>query len=132
MKIPEYYKGKKYGYEARKVVEEFQPSNYNLGTALTYIMRAGKKPGNPIEQDIRKAIHHLQFELDRQQKAEDILKNWSDAQTRNEGAESVSTEDTAAHDNEGKTKYEDLQEKFRTQKVEVMKGVWVETRTNEI
>ena len=64
-KIPEYYIGKKYGYEARKIVEDFQPENYNISTAITYLLRAGKKEGNPIEQDIRKAINHLHFELDR-------------------------------------------------------------------
>ena len=62
---PSYYSGKKYGYSARKVVEDFQPDSYNLGTAISYLLRAGKKDGNPIEQDISKAIHHLQFELDR-------------------------------------------------------------------
>ena len=64
-KIPEYYIGKKYGYEARKIVEDFQPENYNISTAITYLLRAGKKEGNPIHQDIRKAINHLHFELDR-------------------------------------------------------------------
>jgi|TARA_R110002020_G_scaffold45691_1_gene130535 hypothetical protein len=62
---PHYYIGKKYKIEARKVVEDFQSDNYNLGTAITYLLRAGKKEGNPPEQDIRKAIHHLHFELDR-------------------------------------------------------------------
>ena len=64
-KIPDYYIGKRYKYEARKVVEDFQADNYNLGTAITYLLRAGKKEGNPKEQDIQKAINHLQFELDR-------------------------------------------------------------------
>ena len=63
--IPEYYIGKKYKYEARKVEEDVQPNNYNLGTAITYLLRAGKKAGNPMVQDIRKAINHLHFELDR-------------------------------------------------------------------
>ena len=62
---PEYYIGHKYKIEARKVVEDFQADNYNLGTAITYLLRAGKKDGNPIEQDIKKAIDHLNFELDR-------------------------------------------------------------------
>ena len=62
---PTYYSGKKYGYSARKVVEDFQPDSYNLGTAISYLLRAGHKPNNPIEQDIQKAINHLQFELDR-------------------------------------------------------------------
>jgi len=63
--IPHYYIGTKHKIEARKVVEDFQPDSYNLGTAITYLLRAGKKEGNPVEQDIRKAIAHLHFELDR-------------------------------------------------------------------
>ena len=63
--VPNYYVGKSYKIEARKVVEDFQADNYNLGVALSYLMRAEKKEGNPMERDIRKAIHHLQFELDR-------------------------------------------------------------------
>ena len=61
---PEYYQGSKYGYSARKVVEDFDLS-YNVGTATSYLLRAGKKEGNAAEQDIQKAINHLHFELDR-------------------------------------------------------------------
>ena len=70
--IPHYYIGSKHKIEARKVVEDFQGDNYNLGVALSYLMRAGKKDGNPIEQDIRKAIDHLHFELDRLYKESNI------------------------------------------------------------
>ena len=70
--IPNYYVGKKYKIEARKVVEDFQGDNYNLGVAISYLLRAGKKEGNPIEQDIRKAINHLHFELDRLYKDSDV------------------------------------------------------------
>ena len=63
---PKYYIGKTLKIEAKDVVMDFQPDNYNLGTALTYLMRAGKKPHNPICDDIRKAIAHLNFELERQ------------------------------------------------------------------
>lgn len=63
--IPSYYIGKTYKIEARKVIEDFQADSYNLGTAITYLLRAGKKEGNPAEQDIQKAINHLHFELDR-------------------------------------------------------------------
>ena len=38
---PKYYEGTN-GMKSINVVEEFQPENYNLGTVLTYIMRAGK------------------------------------------------------------------------------------------
>jgi|TARA_R110002020_G_scaffold448292_1_gene661041 hypothetical protein len=63
-KIPEYYIGKKHKIEARRVAEDFELS-YNLGSCLKYILRAGKKKGSPAEQDIRKAINHLHFELDK-------------------------------------------------------------------
>jgi hypothetical protein len=66
IKSPNYYFGKYKKIEAKDVVLDFQEDNYNLGTALTYIMRAGKKPNNPITQDIKKAIHHLQIELEHQ------------------------------------------------------------------
>ena len=61
---PSYYSGTKYGYSARKVVEDFNLS-YNVGTACSYLMRAGKKEGNSAEQDIQKAINHLHFEIDK-------------------------------------------------------------------
>ena len=68
---PSYYTGKKYGYSARRVVEDFDLS-YNVGTACSYLLRAGKKEGNPTEQDIQKAINHLHFELDKLFKKSDI------------------------------------------------------------
>jgi len=61
-KIPEYYIGKKHKIEARKVVEDFELS-YNIGTAVSYLLRANRKHDSPL-QDIRKAIAHLHFELD--------------------------------------------------------------------
>ena len=42
---PQYYTGTKYGYSARCVVEDFDLS-YNCGTAVSYLLRAGKKEGN--------------------------------------------------------------------------------------
>jgi len=68
---PSYYSGTKYGYSARKIVEDFELS-YNVGTACSYLLRAGKKEGNPAEQDIQKAINHLHFELDKLFKKSDI------------------------------------------------------------
>ena len=67
---PDYYIGKYLGIEAMDVVFDFSQDNYNIGTALTYLMRAGKKPGNPMSQDIEKAIVHLQRELQHQLKNE--------------------------------------------------------------
>ena len=66
MNTPNYYKGKYYKYEAHKVIEDFAGDNYNIGVALAYLMRAGKKDNNSIVQDLQKTIHHLEFELKRQ------------------------------------------------------------------
>ena len=62
-RIPSYYIGRRYKIEARKVIEDFELS-YNVGTAVTYLLRAEKKHASPI-QCIEKAINHLQFELDK-------------------------------------------------------------------
>ena len=81
---PKYYIGKTLKIEAKDVVMDFQADNYNLGTALTYIMRAGKKPHNPICDDIRKAIAHLQFELERQNEQQTISATSEGSQTPTE------------------------------------------------
>jgi|TARA_R110000824_G_scaffold50046_3_gene140133 hypothetical protein len=60
--IPEYYKGKN-GYMAKDVVSNFDLS-YNIGTAVTYLLRSKKKHNDGGLEDIRKAINHLHFELD--------------------------------------------------------------------
>lgn len=65
-KTPKYYIGKHKKIEAFDVVLDFQEDNYNLATAITYLLRAGKKPNNPITQDIKKAIAHLERELEHQ------------------------------------------------------------------
>ena len=62
-KIPDYYIGKYHKYEARKVIEDFDLS-YNLGTATSYILRCSRKHDSPADC-IRKAIAHLEFELDK-------------------------------------------------------------------
>ena len=62
-RIPNYYIGKRYKIEARKVIEVFDLS-YNTGTAVTYLLRAERKHESPIEC-IQKAINHLEFELDK-------------------------------------------------------------------
>ena len=60
--IPEYYKGKN-GYMAKDVVANFDLS-YNIGTAVTYLIRSKRKHTDGGLEDIRKAINHLHFELD--------------------------------------------------------------------
>ena len=62
-RIPSYYVGKYHKYEARKVVEDFELT-YNIGTAVTYLLRANRKHDTPIAC-IKKAIAHLEFELEK-------------------------------------------------------------------
>ena len=59
---PEYYKGKNV-YMAKDVVANFDLS-YNIGTAVTYLLRSKNKHTDGGLEDIRKAINHLHFELD--------------------------------------------------------------------
>ena len=68
MAIPNYYQGKRYKYEASKVVSDFDLS-YNVGTAVTYLLRAGKKvyvnnsEKESLKADLLKARDHINFEL---------------------------------------------------------------------
>jgi hypothetical protein len=71
--IPEYYKGKN-GYMAKDVVANFNLT-YNVGTAVTYLLRAQHKHDDGGVQDIRKAINHLHFELNELHTNLDKLKN---------------------------------------------------------
>lgn len=61
-RVPDYYKGKN-GYEARKVCDNFNLP-YHLATATTYIIRAYHKHNTPVDC-LKKAIAHLQFELEK-------------------------------------------------------------------
>jgi len=64
LEAPAYYtEGRK--YEPRLVVEDWD-LNFYLGSALKYISRAGRK-GDAIT-DLKKAIHHLTFEIERLEK----------------------------------------------------------------
>lgn len=62
--IPNYYKGEILGIRAKDVISDFNLS-YNVGTAVTYLLRAGNKPDNSYEQDLEKSLHHIVFELER-------------------------------------------------------------------
>lgn len=60
---PAHYKSP-IGLEVIEVIEEFD-LDYCLGTAIKYILRAGKKPGAPLEEDIAKAIWFLKRKITR-------------------------------------------------------------------
>jgi len=77
-KTPDYYIGKN-NYHASEVVYGFSAS-YNVGNALTYLMRCGKKKEEGMSniakhiEDIEKAIHHLQMEITQLQ-IDNLMKN---------------------------------------------------------
>jgi len=64
-RVPPYYVGTnaKRNYQARYVVSDFD-CTYNIGTAVTYCLRSSRKHEKPVE-DLRKAIAHLEFEIER-------------------------------------------------------------------
>ena len=64
--LPKYYKGAYKGIHAYHVINDYELT-CNIGTAVTYLLRAGKKPKNPAKQDRRLYIDHLNFELERLQ-----------------------------------------------------------------
>ena len=55
---PEHYKGNK--YEARDIIDDYQ-LGFNLGNAVKYILRAGKK-GDTAE-DLKKAKWYIEHEI---------------------------------------------------------------------
>jgi len=50
--------------EAIDVIEAYN-LNFSLGSALKYILRAGKKPNEKTSEDLNKAIWYLQREIER-------------------------------------------------------------------
>lgn len=58
IKTPSHYRSG--GIEARHVIQAWR-LGYELGTAVKYILRAGRKPGNSAEKDLRKAMEYLRF-----------------------------------------------------------------------
>jgi hypothetical protein len=60
---------------------EVEDRGEGCGDGLPTLMRAGKKPHNPICDDIRKAIAHLQFELERQDEQQTISATSEGSQT---------------------------------------------------
>ena len=55
-----YCEGRK--YEPKDVIRDWD-LNFNLGNAVKYISRNGRKQGNAALQDLRKARQYLDFEI---------------------------------------------------------------------
>lgn len=59
---PSHYRGFSNGASPWDIAERL---NYNRGTALVYIARAGRKPGESALDDLMKARRYLDREIDR-------------------------------------------------------------------
>ena len=62
-----YCSGRK--YEPKDVIRDWN-LNFNLGNAVKYISRNGRKDGNSALQDLKKARQYLDFEIDFLEKEE--------------------------------------------------------------
>ena len=69
---PSHYGGEDNPYECIKVIEAWGlDKNFDLGTAVRYICRAGEKPDNPTLQDLKKARWYLDREIQKLEKQND-------------------------------------------------------------
>jgi len=59
---PDHYQSE--NIEAIDVIEAFE-LNFSLGSAVKYILRAGKKPSETAEEDLSKAVWYIQREIER-------------------------------------------------------------------
>lgn len=58
-------------FEPKDVIREYN-LNFNLGNVIKYIVRAGRKDGNTILDDLRKARQYLDFEIEFLEKDSEI------------------------------------------------------------
>lgn len=64
-----YCEGRK--YEPKDVIRDWD-LNFNLGNAVKYISRNGRKAGNSALQDLKKARQYLTFEIEYLEGAENV------------------------------------------------------------
>lgn len=66
---PSYYIGDKYKYKVKDIIYDFN-STYNIGTAISYLLRSGRKQEVGLTsnekriEDLNKAINHIRFEIE--------------------------------------------------------------------
>jgi hypothetical protein len=63
------------GLQAIDVIQDF---SYNVATAMAYLWRAGRKPGNDAIEDLEKARMHIYFEINRLKRQKPLTKTFSD------------------------------------------------------
>lgn len=63
---PAHYGGADNIYETIKVIDAWN-LNFNLGNAVKYISRAGKKDKTKTVEDLKKAVFYLEYEINKLQ-----------------------------------------------------------------
>lgn len=61
---PDHYQMQDKIYEPYKVINEWN-LDFNLGSVLKYIARAGKKPGEDAVRDLKKCKQYIDFEIEK-------------------------------------------------------------------
>ncbi len=61
---PPHYGGKSDPFEPIKIIEALD-LGFAPGSALKYLLRAGRKPGSPYVEDLKKAVWYLNREIER-------------------------------------------------------------------
>lgn len=61
---PAHYGGKDDPFEVLKIIEHYD-LGFATGNALKYLLRAGRKPGEPYADDLKKAAFYLNREIER-------------------------------------------------------------------
>lgn len=65
---PHYVAGRK--HEPKDVIHDWG-LNFNLGNAVKYIARCGRKAGSSKTEDLRKAVQYLKFEIEFEEEKND-------------------------------------------------------------
>ena len=63
---PDHYGGKENTYEAIKVIEAYN-LNFSLGNVIKYVLRAGKKNSDTVE-DLKKARWYIERQIENLEK----------------------------------------------------------------
>lgn len=66
---PDHYGGADNPYEAIKIIEALD-LGFGLGSMMKYVVRAGKKPGADLLEDLKKARWYLDREIQKLEKGE--------------------------------------------------------------
>jgi hypothetical protein len=59
---PDHYGGEENPFEPIKIIQ-YYGLNFTLGNAVKYILRTGKKKGEPNLKELRKAYTYIGFEI---------------------------------------------------------------------